>query len=236
MAFPKTPVLDSFTRADAPTTLGADWTTGGPDSGWTSLGILSNQLYATGAFNANRWATRLVNENQEVYCAIPTRGTVGGIRLYLRLQNEGTATRNAYYIQVNQVGACEIYKVVSGSVTFLFSGTTVNSGDSVGLEAVGSRIALWRRTGAGAWTADGSVLDTSIRGGGLLCIGFPDDTSYRVDDFGGGEVPDIRLDHLSVPQDQTALGCAGAVLAVAAEVTHTRISGFHVLRLNFRVT
>lgn len=188
MPFPTTGVLDDFNRADAPTTLGANWTTGGPGTGWTSLGILSNQLYATGAFNANYW-TAPFGRDEEVFCTVPTRGATAAIRMYLRLQNPSTASWNAYHLTLLQTGAVTLFKVVAGVTTSLLAaGSTYVSGDGMGLEAIGTTLTIYRKPAGGVWTADGSIVNADVNGGGVLCMGFPDDTSYRVDDFGGGTV------------------------------------------------
>jgi hypothetical protein len=185
MAFPTTSLLDAFTRADNPSSLGANWTVG-PESGYASLGVLSNQAYAATAWKANYWNTAF-NADQEVYVTVPTLPTYR-LRLYVRIQNPG-ASLSSYEADLKSTGTVDLYKRVAGVRTSIGSDSTMfSAGDKIGLEVAGTTVRLHRYTAA-AWSMIEEITgQTDVSGSGYIGMEVGNETTVRMDDFSGGSI------------------------------------------------
>lgn len=188
MAFPTTSLLDNFNRGDSGT-LGASWSTPiEPTLG--SLGILSNQAYSDAQFDDAYWGTSF-GENQEVYVtlSVVTSG-VTAPRVYARIQNPNTASRNCYFLTQEGAGGGWISKIVAGTTTALGGGwtTSIASGDKVGLELNGTTITAWKYSG-GSWSQLEQLTgESSVTGGGYIGLQIRGETDTRFDDFSGGDI------------------------------------------------
>ena len=208
MPFPTTAVLDAFTRADTATTWGTNWTwlTDFGTVGQANFGVLTNQGYngwATGAQNYNLlyWNVSTFPSASEAYVTVPVlvENVLGeGHFLYLRIQdiNVGLETWDGYNVGVtwSATPALETWVVnrsddavdtqLGSSVTETFA-----AGDSFAVDAAGTRIRAWHKSG-GVWTVVTSQTDATYGVGGYIGIYGPGETTpntWRYDDFGGGQ-------------------------------------------------
>ena len=195
MPFAENGVLDDFNRADNTTSLGANWLN--PiESGYGTLGILTNQAYPLDDFRDGYWLTPFA-ANQEAFVTIPTLD--GGIRLYARLTNPGGASRNCYYIETDSVGGWFLGRIVNGVVSTAFTpscfgdtgtGGGLASGNKLGIEIIRSTISVYRDTGSG-WATAGTnytTTDTNVPFGGYIGLQARGVATMRWDDFGGGGI------------------------------------------------
>ena len=193
MAFPTTPVLDTFSG-----TL-ASWTN--PIFGGTAVTISGGQLAGTGASdNAASWTSPFSSGDQEVYYEVPTY-VASVISLFFLIQAPGIT---CYAAEVVGDGTCRIRRFNNGVQTNLDTGSlTMASGDSFGASKVGATISIYQKPSAGAWTLIDSIVDVAPLSGpgqiGLDMIG----TLMRFDNFGGGNVSGAQ------PSDDPPIGFSG---------------------------
>ena len=190
MAFPTTPILDNFNRAD----------TGPPPSGnWTSLvfaadtsgmSVASNQL-ATGVTvpSSAYWSASQYGPACEVYITITVEAISGATRLFLRLANPGSVgATNGYAFTVSSVLSLLIQRYDNDVATQL--GATVSgnvqAGDSVGLSIGTSDLNMWYNQAGGGWTNLTSRSDSTYTAAGYLGVRESVDLTARFDNFGGG--------------------------------------------------
>ena len=190
--FPTQPVLDDFNRADGG--LGANWAGNlivqfsgtGANSVITSSQNTSNGTDAVGL----SWTTGTFGPDCEAYITVVTK-VAGDVHvLYARIAQPGTATYDGYEMRLSATGtAFRGYVVTNGAVTLIStSTTTLVNGDSLGLECIGSNIAVYRKN-TGSWAQLTSVVDATYGSAGLLGLYFPQSSGAFVqDDFGGGTI------------------------------------------------
>ena len=205
MAFPTTSLLDDFNRANNTSSLGASWT---PtiESGFTSLGILSNQCYANSGFQDNYWNTSFAAD-QEAWVTQPALG--GGISHLLARINTPGGAYNAYAIESDGGGGTFLGKILGGgAVTDISGGTgqTVANGDSFGLACIGNQISHWYKPAAGAWTLVVTATDSSITGAGNLGLQIRGTPGPTFDNFGGGVYAPVAP---PLPSDAPPIGILG---------------------------
>jgi hypothetical protein len=188
MAFPATSILDDFLRPDGD--WGSNWTTAfgdaapvivsqqGTSSGGGWSGAIWNQTTFSGA-EENWWTVQTTSDNRMV--------------IYLRLDGSG----NGYALDLNtlqNVSAAQnfhIAEVATFSLTTIASTRQdIASGDSFGLQAVGSTLTAWYKAAAGAWTAILSTSDPTFPRGGSLGVEIFNNVT-RVAPFGGGSIPGL---------------------------------------------
>lgn len=201
MAFPTTPILDDFNRADG--ALGANWTN--PiEAGNPAPTVFSNAAVGTGSvFNDAYWnpSTFL---NVEVYCSIPAAATSWAVGLlYARTNNEGPST-NDYKLVFHSTDGLNIYRQIGGVDTGPLASdaaTLAVAGMKVGMRVtnVGADIFLeiWADTGSG-WTLRASATDTgaiasfpAVAAAGHIGFDLYGDgasLTRSIDNFGGGTV------------------------------------------------
>lgn len=191
MAFPTTSRLDDFNRANDTASLGANWTS--PlESGFSSLGIISNQAYAAADFKDDYWNTSYAAD-QETWVTLPALVGAGGpSQLWARVQNPGGGSLNGYWLQVLSTGGWTLGKTVAGAITTLGSGGGaggVAAGDKIGLECIGTAISGYRYR-AGAWSLLETVADSAVSGTGYIGLQVRGDATAvaRFDDFSGGNL------------------------------------------------
>jgi len=207
-AFPHTPILDTFNRADN-ASLGANWSLlnpGGAD-GYisTPLGINGNAAYNPTTAGANKssayWNVQTFNATQEAYFTANTPPS-DWYAVCLRCQNVGGISVKYYFFQTHgSDGAWGINRMDSfSSETSLQSGTFAGfaAGDRIGgrVQNNGSGnpvLTLWVfRAATGLWSSVSSVTDTSgskiTTGGniGMFIGNLNGSGAGRMDNFGGG--------------------------------------------------
>jgi len=202
MAFPTTPVLDSFNRSDGG--LGADWTSPNVFSGDSSPTILSNVVKAgASVYGSAYWDVATFGPDTEVYLTIPAGATSFSAGfLTARGQNINTGTQAEYQLQFDASAGIDLKRTINDaqSASLLHLTDLLGAGDKVGMcvKTSGNNniIEVWLDTGSG-WTLAGSVTDTNanstypiIANAGY--IGFSvygnNLTTRSIDDFGGGTV------------------------------------------------
>jgi len=202
VAFPSTPILDNFNRADG--ALGANWTAP-PQATDSTPEIFSNVVTGVGSLNNSAYWNAATFGATEAFLTIPT-SVVGGARFspYARIQNPNSATVFAAYIaefrmDLSTIDVFRIYNNTYSSTLGQIS-SAVSAGNKVGTKVttVGPsiRIETWIDAGAG-WVQKQSIYDVGavasypllandgyigfrLYGGGLT------DTTRSIDDFGGG--------------------------------------------------
>jgi uncharacterized protein YmfQ (DUF2313 family) len=190
---PTTPLLDDFNRPD---------TTGPPSPNWSNfpvsstvatndLHILTNQLAGYTNSNADYWNVQPFAADSEAYITVAAKPTNAGdgIGLGLRFQNPGTKTANGYQAYFyNQTGTdtYQIGKRVNGAFTSLatVTGPELSAGDKLWFNATGNKLTLYRYN-AGTWKLVLQTTDTTYTTGGYLELNARN-TTFRLDDFGGG--------------------------------------------------
>lgn len=193
MAFPTTSVLDDFNRADGDA--GANWTGDLIGASWPKPDVASNQLRADvgNAFSSGWWNVATYGPDCEVYCTFAT-APGNAVRLYARGSDFGTATYDGYEIECDN-SSSYLQKVVNGTRTTIQSfGVLFASGDSVGMEVTGTStttIRCYRKPSGGAWGqigTDQTDASSPLTAAGHLGIVFVNDSTARIDNFGGGTI------------------------------------------------
>jgi hypothetical protein len=175
MAFPTTPILDNFNRADGP--VGSNWTT---VTGLSTPTIVSNQVASPSSFAAAYWNPTTFASPLEIHATIPVWSHQ--FDLGYCLTNPGTpATTSGYvFTGFGGQGAMLLLRYDNGVSTNLggFIGDPV-SGDRFGIRLVGGVHTLFKNGNAMVSIAD----STYTSGNFSLTIG---NTTDRFDDYGGG--------------------------------------------------
>lgn len=188
MAFPTTPQLDNFTRANEdPLSQGGNW---GIDllPATGNLQVLTNLCAATIDDYCDAWRDNTdYGPDSEAWCVVPTWEAGKAIELTVRIANPGAAGLDGYLLHVAKPDVWEIYRIDNTSQTKL--GVTVTqavaNGDSIGLEAVGTSIRGYHRSGVGAWTLIMTRSDATYGAAGFIGLVIQEDAT-RVSSFGGG--------------------------------------------------
>lgn len=199
MDFPTTSVLTTFPGSDEdPLSESGAWLSVGvrTDSATRArCRLLSNAaaspVSATVA-GESVWATTYAAD-QEVYCSVPQLpATAGhGVVVWVRIQDEGTASAVAYQFGYTLGTGFRIFKMTGGG-TFTQIGSTdstvMGTGDSFGGNVIGTNLELWHKPVAGSWTQLVVGTDSVISGSGKIGIFLSAGSIADLDDFGGGEV------------------------------------------------
>jgi hypothetical protein len=188
MAFPTTSVLDQFNRANGDP--GANWT--GPSFGDANkLSIFSNQIEsAAAAFGAECWTASTFGPGIEVFADLASGISGGGSIRLIIIDSATSSTANGYYLVADSANNFNLSKSVSGSGSTIQAGSqAVASGDSFGLQWIGTTVAGWYKAAAGAWTQIVSIVDASVANASGFVIGIELSTNLGgnlLDNFGGG--------------------------------------------------
>ena len=212
MAFPTTPILDNFNRADGG--LGANWTYmdfGGAGGG---PAIISNQVGpdAAGDFALMIYNASTYGPDVEAYIDVPTKissGTeVNTIGFYT--SSGSFATLDGYYVSPPEAAGTSwlIARRDDGAATQLGATFTQSfaNGDAFGMARIGNDIEAWHRTG-GVWSLLATRTDSTYVGAGKLAFSASDNSggAYRLDNFGGG-VADATVKQRTAPIYQVGAG------------------------------
>ena len=191
-AFPTTAVLDDFNRADeTPLSQSGAWTTA-VISGHATLALGANQCVgSTGGANSSYRTTILGGADAEAFVTLATHGSSHDFAVCNRIASPGSAGAVDGYRGQMQLGSTlrvRIQRLDNDVRTTIASvNQTIVSGDSVGLESIGSTIAAYFKVGAGAWNQVVSVSDATYGAAGYLAL--QQDATFNVsDNFGGGVI------------------------------------------------
>lgn len=186
MAFPTTPVLDTFTRADENPLTGI-WL-GELTPGESQLQLLSNRAAGVNPdplFNGSY--TTPVGADCEAYATIPVDDAGNRCEVYARVFID-VGGLDAYC--VSRVGSTWSIRKKTNSGDAAVGATATqafSAGDSLGIACYGSTIEGWYKPAAGAWTLVLSRTDTTWTNAGYIGLRLFG-TVYRADDFGGGTI------------------------------------------------
>lgn len=185
MSFPTTSVLDDFNRAnESPLSQAGAWS----DDGSNGLQLVSNAVSSSSS-NKQSHRTTQPPANCEAFVTIATKPSDGqSVNVRARISSLGTSP-NGYFVHALASSGTDVLTIQrfdAGANTTL---ATVNqefaSGDSIGIQIVGSRIGLWYKASAGSWTELTSTTDATYTAAGYIGIG-GFSTSWTLDSFGGG--------------------------------------------------
>jgi hypothetical protein len=186
---PSTAVLDNFNRSNEGPPPSANWSRGYMNllGQWEVSGNQATVDSLTNGAAHNYWNVGTFGDS-EVHAKITTLPTSGSVGMTLRMVDLGGLTPDGYILGIDSDG-CAIRRYDDGTSSVLASfGFAVSAGDSFGLSAVGSTLTAYYKSGAGEWTALGSVTDDTYSTAGYISLA-TDNADVVVDDFGGGTVP-----------------------------------------------
>ena len=193
MAFPVTSILDDFNRANEDPLAGG-WSSGPFWYGDPLHKLVSNQATAQGnGFHDMVWGTDFAAD-QEIYVTIATVTNLTGIALYARATGVNTSgyTNAYFYADFNNSTGNVSLEHYDGSETVLDTANIsggLASGDSIGMECIGTSIKVYHKPSAGSWTEICSGTSSAQNVSGKIAITTDSAFSlYRLEDFGGGEV------------------------------------------------
>src|SRR5512139_3914486 len=222
-AFPTTPVLDDFNRANEGPPPSASWAT------FTGSGhkVLSNAMVPAAAdVSLSRRGTSFGAE-AEIFATIAT--WPAQVDLFIKLS--GTyATRTGYQVNANG-SSTQIYKVVGGTPTQLGAtdaSVTWGNGDAIGFAYVGSTLTVYRRpSGSTTWAVVTTRTDTALQGNtGYIGIETVNNSTYVIDDFGGGTyvAPEVDPDPSPAICDLDEVAVYGSALTPSQVADHCSAS------------
>jgi hypothetical protein len=186
VAFPTTPILDDFNRANSPS-LGVNWTQA---AGNTE--VAGNACIATGGgANAVLWAPTTFGPNFESYYTISTAIPDGNSIAVGAIRN---GTFNGYATVLDAFAGNDTVKIeryTGGAPTVLVANGdhALAVGDIVGYWCNGTTHQSWIRK-SGIWTLVHNISDSMYTGNTdfrlLLTMVRTQPTSGAIDDYGGG--------------------------------------------------
>lgn len=188
MAFPDTPILDDFNRANE-SPLGR-WWSASPVYNTVGLArVVSNQCQAVSGDAHPAWALSYP-PNQQCYVTIANWPASSYLQVACRGTRWNSAGFNNDYYSVRATqssNAFALFKTVNDSDTQLATTTlAMAAGDAIGISTVDTTIQAYHKPAAGAWTLIHEVTDSALSGGGQIGVLFLNAT---LDDFGGGAIP-----------------------------------------------
>lgn len=201
-AFPSTPVLDNFNRANEdPLSGGGNWA--GPIlPGLNQMKVVSNgimqSLTVALQSGTSYWNVTTFGPGSEVYFELPTvwANNSSDVWTWCNGQSENTASVDGYAMVAGRsTGSWEwyLYRLDNGTWTQLGAslGTQLlSAGDALGIECGSTGIfQTYYKASGGSWATLGTTrTDTTYTSGHIgLSKGYLDSTSV-VDNFGGGNI------------------------------------------------
>lgn len=177
-AFPITPILDTFVRADEGPPPSANWTTfsGG-------LTVLSNQLAGNAAgSNIAFWNVEQLAD-VEAYLTLPV--FVDNVQLHVRLNYGAVSGYVTIFSRTNSEIALLRYDAGVPTPVAVVGGVTFGDGYSIGVRMMSAEYTLWMRDASGgAWLEMARGIDATYTSGhrGISLV----NTSTRGSNYGGG--------------------------------------------------
>lgn len=199
-AFPTTPILDSFNRANEdPLVGGTNW--GGPIfPGMDRMKIVSQAIQQStviaGQSGSSFWSANIFGPGTEAYISLSTvwQNANSDFWLWICGSNENTANASGYQLYIFNNGTIwtwRLFRYDNGVATKLGAdlGTqALGNGDRVGIAvSAAGVIQAWYKALGSDWATFGTTrTDTNYTSGHIgVSKGFVDVTSV-LDDFGGG--------------------------------------------------
>lgn len=186
------PIVDAFTGSDGtslttPARSGFPWVTNPDGSAQPSYQIQSNRMTPDSAGGWIYWDV-VTPANHQAAITVPVLpGGSGVVEIETRVINIGTATWSGYAVGVTPgAGSNQFYitRYDSGAGTTLATATsTFSANDELGVECIGSRIAVLKN---GVEVT--SATDTTYSSAGRAVI-YSDGTTVRLDDWRIGAYP-----------------------------------------------
>jgi len=186
MAFPITPIIDDFNRANEGPPPSASWGT----AHGAGLKVVSNAVTANAASNSDNIGYRNDRTYQDCECYITMVDTIGNswFEVWVRLSTPGDTTICGYAVATDQTNnTLRYFRVDNASYTELGTSEpqTISDGDSLGVSIIGNTIQAYYKVGAGAWNAIGTARVDSTYTSGYLGLNVAG-SSISGDNFGGG--------------------------------------------------
>lgn len=186
MAFPTTSVLDTLQGAS----LSANWTTGGVLGDAASMSEDANGAFEASGSASAYWNPATFGGDAEAFVTISTLPSASGnVAVWVRITNPPSATTTGYFLRVTpSTSVFDIRKKVGGAASASLTTFTqaVSAGDSFGFSASGTTLAAWYKPSGGSWASVGSIVDSSISGGGNVAFSIGNSSVTRLTSFGGG--------------------------------------------------
>lgn len=203
MAFPTTPVLDNFNRANEdPLSGGGNWS--GPILlNMNKMKVVSNATQQSTVIGSQSgssfWNAATFGPGVEVYVTIPTMwiNNSSDVWLWLNGNAENSSGVDGYILYISQSGGAFTWilnRKDNGVDTQLGGniGTqAIANGDAIGLEDLnGGTLQAYYKPSGGSWGTTGTTRSDNTYTSGHIGYskGFVDSTSI-LDDFGGGTIP-----------------------------------------------
>jgi hypothetical protein len=195
-AFPTTPVLDNFNRADG--AIGSNWSNDPVAGGATPAVIASNQLQApSGGYAEMWWNAASFTGNIEVFATVAAKATTASAGVYISVGQYPSSTASTWdSYELAFLGDTNMWRIqrkTNDAATTIAGPTagTLNAGDKFGL-AVNNGVLTGYRYDGTSWSAVISATDathTFENGAYLSFATFDTGSVNRLDDFGGGATP-----------------------------------------------
>ena len=198
MAFPVSPVLDSFNRTNEGPPPSLNWASDPWGTGVVGHQVSSNQLIPSGTPAVSAWKAARYGPDCEAAITVATLpGDGQTVTLFARMQTVGSDTHadsSGYGVRFTQVAGggndtLDIVRWQNGALAAV--GATVvqelGAGDAIGIACNGGIIELWYKASAGAWTQLTTVASTIYPLGGYVQISTTG-TAVVIDDLVGGTV------------------------------------------------
>lgn len=187
MGFPATAVLSTFAGADEnPLSEGGNWP-GNADTDQGDLRLVGNAAAGTAVSACSMYWVTSFAANCEAFFTLATKPAAGrSAGVILRITDEGTATPDGYVV-LFATGTPDVmttYRMDDGTLTSLGTDIiTLTNGDVIGARITGNIIQGYQNdspVGTGR-------IDNTYSTGSKIAL-FINDTTARVDNFGGGTV------------------------------------------------
>jgi len=202
MGFPHTSVLDDFDRANSSTTIGGDWTMFMRSAGSYDMGISSNQAYNPDAeYNGLIYDAAQYGPDCEVYVTVATLPDLDsvGLKLYARLKDVTVDAWNydgyriLFYPYASggtkiSLNICRVDDSVETQLGASVQGFAGANGDKFGMRLRGSTIDGWFQSSGGSWELKLTRTDATYGAAGYLGFYSGSESTWRMDDFGGGSL------------------------------------------------
>lgn len=198
MAFGYSPLIDNFNRTNA--NISGSTCSDGTHAWSTTdaLGSTSNFLACDGVLRcttgvSDRYITTSFGPDVEVYATITDTATADGFELFCRGQSMGTASRDGYVLGIGFGSGVSSWQIRRWNPYTEYntttSGPTLNVGDKVGFEVIGTAATAYHDAGGtGSWSTILTASPTDISGAGPIGVSLTDSAypNVALDDFGGG--------------------------------------------------
>jgi len=182
--------LDAFNRPNEnPLSDAGRWSNGILGSGERGLKVVSNLLASGKTSTTTAWRSNVqYGPDAQAWARVSTLpGTGNAVRLYVRLQTQGSSAVDGYMLRFSQAsGTDQIFleRITNGAITTLATiNREVAAGNRLLLRAQGPTLEAWLHNGT-TWTRIGRTTDSTYGAAGYIGVGIRGKTG-RVDDFGG---------------------------------------------------